>query len=74
MKYKLYCIKDTVVGNYSDPKLFVNEQSAVRYFDGLCAESKIAKDLQLYYLGEFDIFSGELSCVPCEFIKGGINE
>ena len=55
IKYAIYSIKDVVTGNFSDIQAFVNRDQAIRYFKGLCAESKIKTDLQLFELGEYDI-------------------
>lgn len=70
IKYAIYSIKDVVTGNFSDIQCFVNRDQAIRYFKGLCAESKIKTDLQLFELGEYDIQTGEIVS-KVEFIIGG---
>lgn len=70
MIYEIYSIKDTVTGNFSDIKIFNNEASAVRWFRGLCDESKIGQDLQLYCLGTYNIENGEIHCLV-DFIANG---
>lgn len=70
IKYAIYSIKDVVTGNFSDIQAFVNRDQAIRYFKGLCAESKIKTDLQLFELGEYDIQTGEIVS-KVEFILGG---
>lgn len=70
MKYQLFTVKDCCSGQYSEIKPFVNQGTAERWFKQLCAESKIACDLQLYYLGEYDIITGIIE-PKCEFICGG---
>lgn len=55
MNYKLYSIKDVLSGNFTDILIFNNEEMAVRYFNGLCAESKIKDDLQLFCLGSITL-------------------
>lgn len=70
MKYGLYSVKDTVAGVFYDINIFQNNEVAIRYFRGLCSESKIKNDLQFYKLGEYDTTTGEIvSCV--EFVLGG---
>lgn len=66
----LYSIKDCVTGCFSDIKLFVNQAQAERWFDNFCSESKIASDLQLFILGNFDVESGEI-IADLHFIKNG---
>lgn len=79
MKLKIYCIKDVVTNNYGNPQPFVNEPSAIRYFDNLCKESEIGGDLQLFYLGEFDREKGSFITDDNKiyyptYVKGGIYE
>lgn len=71
MNYKMYSVKDVVVGSFSEVRLFNNEQSAVRWFDNACKETKIAGDLQLFYVGDFNAETGEIKA-NVEFIKGGV--
>lgn len=70
IKYLIYSIKDTITGNFSDIIPMVNEEAAKRYFNGLCQESKIKNDLQLFCLGSYDIETGEIES-KVEFIIGG---
>lgn len=72
MKYFLFSIKDVLSGNFSDILIFYNVEMAKRYFENLCKESKISKDLQLFCLGEFDIRTGEIQ-KAVEFICGGVD-
>ena len=72
MNYKIFSIKDTVTGQFSKPELFVNDMHAVRWFDGICSESKIKGDLQLYLLGTFDIETGDIIS-EVKFVQGGMN-
>ena len=70
MRYKLYSVKDTVSGNFSDIQIFNNDEVAKRWFFNLCAESKISRDLQLYYLGDYDVQTAII--IPSvEYIAGG---
>lgn len=73
--YCIYSVKDVVTGNFSKPELFINKGAAERWFDGLVAESKIGKDLQLFELGVFNVNTGEINAGVI-FIKGGasVNE
>ena len=68
--YGIYSIKDTVTGNFSDIIIMVNEEAAKRYFMGLCQESKIKNDLQLYCLGSYNVETGEIES-KVDFIVGG---
>lgn len=72
MKYQLFSVKDCCSSQFSEIKPFVNQGTAERWFKNLCAESKIAQDLQLYYLGEYDIQTGEIKPC-CTFICGGVS-
>ena len=74
MIYKIYSVKDVVAGQFSEPRIFMNEGLAVRWFKNLCEKSEISSDLSLYYLGEIlkptdsesfvhkDTRLGKLSC------------
>ena len=70
MVYDIYSVKDVVTGNFSDITPFVNKDSAIRWFRGLCAESKISSDLQLYKLGIYYIETGVIES-SVEFVMGG---
>lgn len=70
--YFLYAVKDVVTGKFSKPDLFVNEASALRWFDQLVNESKIGKDLQLFMLGTMNIETGDIQ-TQLIFKKGGAN-
>lgn len=73
MIYKIYSIKDAVAGQFSEPRIFMNEGLAVRWFKNLCEKSEIASDLALYYLGEYDLESGAISSAS-EFVMNGVVE
>lgn len=79
---ELYVIKDTVTGEYGNPMPFLNVASAKRYFiNNVCEENKkIAGDLQLFFVGEYNSELGTICVqplsgveVPC-FIIGGSYE
>lgn len=67
MKYKVYCIYDNVRETYNLPFFETTEKSAIRGFEiALKNISKdmgdvYAKDYDLYFIGEFDALSGQLS-------------
>lgn len=69
--YLIYSVKDVVSGNFCDLQLFLNKPMARRWFDNLCKKSEIAKDLQLFEIGTFDLKTGTISC-NVEFICGGV--
>lgn len=70
-KYVCYSVKDVVAGQFSEVKIFVNEDVAKRWYNGLLKESTISADLQLYKVGTFDIITGEI--VPMfDFVQGGV--
>lgn len=73
MIYKIYSVKDAVAGQFSEPRIFMNEGLAVRWFKNLCEKSEIASDLSLYYLGEYDLEGGAISSAP-EFVMNGVLE
>ena len=73
MIYKIYSVKDAVAGQFSEPRIFMNEGLAVRWFKNLCEKSEIASDLALYYLGEYDLESGAIVSAP-EFVMNGVLE
>ena len=73
MIYKIYSVKDVVAGQFSEPRIFMNEGLAVRWFKNICEKSEIAQDFVLYYLGEYDIESGAISSAP-EFVMNGVLE
>lgn len=73
MIYKIYSVKDAVAGQFSEPRIFINEGLAVRWFKNLCEKSDISSDLSLYYLGEYDLESGSISSAP-EFVMNGVLE
>ena len=70
MIYQMYAIKDAVVGQIAEPRLFVNEAQAVRWFKTFAAKSDIAADLQLFALGEFNASTGEIRS-EVQFVCGG---
>lgn len=70
MILQMFSVKDVVGGSFSDIKLFNNTDVAKRWYNGLLAESKIAKDLQLYKLGTYNTDTGEVT-PGFEFVQGG---
>lgn len=68
----VYSIKDVVSGLFGNLVLLSNDQLAKRTFKGICEDSKIAKDLQLYKIGSFNTETGEF-VNKIEFIGGGDN-
>lgn len=60
MKLNIYCIKDTVVGEYESPFYMNNNGTAIRACSNSINANKIAnaKDKQLYMLGVFDTETG----------------
>lgn len=71
MIMEMYSIKDTVTGLYSQPFFAQNQAAAIRQFDYLMSNAQmVAKDCQLYYIGDFDSEQGfMLSGRPTSFIK-----
>ncbi|UPW40908.1 hypothetical protein [Sigmofec virus UA08Rod_6125] len=75
MKIKIYATKDTVIGAYMKPFYMHNDMEAQRSFalamqDENSENRKIAKDLQLYRIGEFDDETGEIK-PDCEYLAKG---
>lgn len=70
MKLGLYSIKDSLSGQFSQLVPFQNKEIAKRWFRQTCLESKIKNDLQLFYLGSYDIETGVIES-KVEFVIGG---
>lgn len=58
MNFELYCVKDSVTGQFGKPELYYNKAHAVRHMNDTYGKSPIAKDIALYYLGQFDCSRG----------------
>lgn len=72
MKYEMFTIKDIVVGNFGSIVLLPNSAVAERWFDGVCQKDRnVAKDLQLFKLGTYNIETGEIISVTT-FVKSGV--
>lgn len=75
MVYKIFCIKDTMVG-FMQPFLQVNEAVAVREFtnivnsEGSSIVSQNFKDMELYCLGSFNQDTGTIENDVSFVIKG----
>lgn len=68
----MFSIKDTVVGTFGSIVLLSNSATAERWFDGVCQKDRnVAKDLQLYKLGSYNIETGEIISVTT-FVKSGV--
>lgn len=63
MSLLMFTIYDRVGATYSDIKLFNNEALAVRWFKNFKNESKFGDDLDLYYLGKYDLSTAEISAI-----------
>lgn len=63
MILEMYTIYDRVGATYSDIKLFNNEALAVRWFKNFKVESKFGADLDLYYLGQYNLNTGEIKSI-----------
>lgn len=66
MKFKLYSIYDRCAMQFQPPFASVNNETAIRMFSSHCKSpeiSVIAGDLDLFYLGEMDIPTGEITSV-----------
>lgn len=72
MIMNIYSIKDVVSGHFGQLMLQSLDQLAIRTFKGICEDSKISKDLQLFKLGSFDTETGIIEN-KVEFILGGAN-
>lgn len=76
MKIKIFSIKDKVVGAYRSPFYMRNNAEAIRAFNNSCKEvpdmAKVASDLELYCLGEFDDETGFINN-EIEFLQSGFN-
>lgn len=70
MIMNIYSIKDVVSGSFGNLVLQANDQLAIRTFKGICQDSKIAKDLQLFKMGSFNVEEGKIES-KVEFLIGG---
>lgn len=71
MVFEVYAIKDTVVGTFGAPFIVPNKETAIRTFKIQNSDKPIYKDLQLYKLGDFNIYTGHLNETDFQFILGG---
>lgn len=72
--FKLYVIYDRVAEQYAEPKTFINEGCAVRWFNGVLSQSKFEPaDFDLYCVGDFDSDTGVISALekPSFVMHGG---
>lgn len=72
----LYSVYDEVAQTFNAPFTEVNHNSAMRAFGMACSDSqtflsKHPGDYYLYYLGELDVHSGEISRVYPERLARG---
>lgn len=61
---KVYVMRDRKAGFYGTPFFSQNDATATRDFFGFCRMPQneyLADDLELYYVGEFDSESGEIT-------------
>lgn len=81
--YGVYSVYDKLSGEFSDLRLFKNDELATRYFKAICKDCKFADELQLYKMCDYNVekglFSNELnfnedkSCsFQPKFICGGV--
>ena len=70
MNLSIYSVKDVVANQFSDIKIFSNDELAKRWFTYTFCDSKIKQDLQLFYLGSYDILTGAID-PHVDFIMGG---
>lgn len=70
MKKYLFCVKDTVSGEFYPPQAYTNQAVAERAFDKLCTDSQLGCDLQLYCVGTYDTETG-LITPEFNYVKGG---
>lgn len=78
MIYGLYCIFDTVAGNYLAPSPAVNDSVAIRNFATNFANEKDvmalnAADFKLCKVGEFDPIKGEIIHCDTTVVIDGIS-
>ena len=72
MNYEIYTIRDGITNCFSDLRLYVNQNDAVRSFSAVCKQSPFGKDYDLYFCGTFNLSTGELSVKSVfDFVKHG---
>lgn len=77
MRINLYSLRDSVTGLYGAPSVALSDAVATRDFAELiCGDShynRIAKDIDLMYVGSFDNESGEISVANRVFVANGLD-
>ena len=71
MIFKLYAVKDVLAGNFGKPIMFENDLIAKRWFGIEVLKTDIAKDLELWRLGDFGISTGKIISEP-EYVMTGV--
>ena len=75
MILKIYSIYDKVTGQFANPFYQLNDGSAERFFINLSnyGDNKtVSADWQLYYLGTFNVDTGDINSVKPEFVRGAV--
>lgn len=72
----LFCVRDRVADEFSEPKMFANKALGVRWFNDLMKKTTFpADDFELLIVGEFDVERGVVSGFEKpEFLQRGIGE
>lgn len=60
--YGVYSIYDKLSCEFSDLRLFKNDELAKRYFRSICKDCKFADELQLFKMCDYNVEKGLLSC------------
>lgn len=74
--FNLYAIYDRITVQYSEPRTFINDGSAVRWFNGVMKESKFqASDFELYCIGSYNVDLGVISAFekPLFVVRGEVD-
>ena len=72
----LFCVRDRVADEFSEPKMFANKALGVRWFNDLMHKTSFpADDFERLVVGEFDVERGVVTGYEKpEFVQRGMSE
>lgn len=69
MNQSVYVVHDRLAGLYGSPVCHVNKSCALRWFSSdVLSKSPYNRDLDLFYIGDFDTATGIMSVCAPEFV------
>lgn len=78
LEKKVYCIKDKIGENFTDPVIRKNDQEAVRTFQNVCSNDREMAyhhpgDFDLYCVGTFNPITGAITGDEVRFVISAVN-